>query len=204
MPMGLKNSPPTYQRLMLKLKLVLRDLHWTTCVIYFDDIICMGKDFDDHLKNLTDILTPFRQAGLKLNSKKCDFCKSEVKYNGTHCFTWWTGTGPGQQPICEWPIPRSPTDVRAFLGLCSYYTRFVHKYAFIAHPLHRLTQKHVPFEWTEECSTAFQTLKDALTSPPIMAFPNFHQPFILSTDASNYAVGAVLSQIQNGKERVIA
>ena len=106
--------------------------------------------------------------------------------------------------VSEWPVPKSPTEVRAFLGLCSYYRRFVHKYAFLAHPLHRLTQKHVPFEWTEECTTAFQTLKDALTSPPIMAFPNFHQPFIVSADASNYAIGSVLSQVQNGKERVIA
>ena len=108
------------------------------------------------------------------------------------------------QRICEWPVPKSPSEVRAFLGLRSYYRRFVYKYAFIALPLHRLTQKHVPFEWTDECSTAFQTLKDALISPPIMAFPNFHQPFTLSTDASNYAVGAVLSQVQNGQERVIA
>lgn len=100
--------------------------------------------------------------------------------------------------ISEWPVPKSPTAVRAFLGLCSYYRRFVHKYAFIAHPLHRLTQKHVPFEWTEECATAFQTLKVTLTSPPIMAFPDFHQPFIVNTDASNCAVGAVLAQVQKG------
>lgn len=108
------------------------------------------------------------------------------------------------QRIRDWPVPRSVTAVRAFLGLCSYYRRFVYKYAFISQPLHRLTQKQVPFEWTDECATAFQTLKDALTSPPIMAFPNFDQPFILSTDASNYAVGAVLSQTQNGLERVVA
>uniref|UniRef100_A0A8C6L5C7 Gypsy retrotransposon integrase-like protein 1 n=1 Tax=Nothobranchius furzeri TaxID=105023 RepID=A0A8C6L5C7_NOTFU len=106
--------------------------------------------------------------------------------------------------MCEWPVPTASSQVRAFLGLCSYYRRFVHSYAFIAHPLHRLTQKDVAFEWTDECSAAFQTLKDALTSAPIMAFPNFYQPFILSTDASNYAVGSVLSQVQNGEERVIA
>lgn len=82
----------------------------------------------------------------------------------------------------------------------SYYRRFVHEYVFIAHRLHRLAQKQVSFEWTAGCSTAFQTMKDALTSPPILAFPNFHQPFILSTDASNYAVGSVLSQVQNGKD----
>lgn len=202
MPMGLKNSPPTFQRLM---ELVLRGLHWTTCVIYLDDIICIGRDFDDHLQNLTDILTRFRQAGLKLNPRKCDFCKSAVKYMGHVVSRDGLTLDPvNSHRVGELPVPRSPTEVRAFLGLCSYYRRFVHKYAFIAHPLHRLTQKHVPFEWTDECSTAFQTLKDALTSPPIMAFPNFHQPFILSTDASNYAVGAVLSQVQNGNERVIA
>lgn len=161
--MGLKNSPPTFQRLM---ELVLRGLHWTTCVIYLDDIICMGQDFSDHLQNLTDILTRFRQAGLKLNPKKCEFCKPAVKYMGHIVSRDGLALDPvNSQRISEWPVPKSPTEVTAFLGLCSYYRRFVHKYAFIAHALHRLTQKHVPFEWTQECTTALQTLKDAL--PPL-------------------------------------
>ncbi len=119
MPMGLKNSPPTFQRLM---ELVLRGLHWTTCVIYLDDIICMGQNFEDHLKNLTDILTRFRQAGLKLNPKKCDFCKSVVKYMGHIVSCDGLALDPvNSQRICEWPVPKSPTEVRAF-WVCALIT----------------------------------------------------------------------------------
>ncbi|KAL1260277.1 hypothetical protein QQF64_008104 [Cirrhinus molitorella] len=202
MPMGLKNSPPTFQRLM---ELVLRGLHWTKCVIYLDDIICMGKDFEDHIKNLTDILTRFREAGLKLKPAKCHFCKASVAYMGHVVSKDGLSVNPAHSnKVRDWPTPKSATEVRAFLGLCSYYRRFVQNYAFKAQPLHRLTHKDVHFEWTDECSVAFQQLKDALTSPPVMAFPQFEQPFTLSTDASNKAIGAVLSQIQHGRERVVA
>lgn len=138
MPTGLKESLPTFQRIM---ELVLRGLHWTTCVIYLDDIICMGKDFNDHIKILEDI-THFRKAGVKLYPKKCEFCKSAVKYMGHIVSCEGLALDPvNRQHIGEWPVPRSPTEVRAFLGLWSYYRRFVHKYASIAHPLHRLTHK---------------------------------------------------------------
>lgn len=86
---------------------------------------------------------------------------------------------------------------------CSFHGQLVPNYVFKAQPLHRLTHKDVLNEWTGDCSVAFQQLKDALASPPVMAFPHFDQPFTLSTDASNMAIGAVLSQIQNGKERVV-
>ncbi len=202
MPMGLKNSPPTFQRLM---ELVLRGLHWTKCVIYLDDIICMGKDFEDHMTNLTDILTRFREAGLKLNPAKCHFCKASVTYMGHVVSKDGLSLDPSHsEKVRDWPTPKSATEVRAFLGLCSYYRRFVRDYAFKAELLHRLTHKDVRFEWTDECAVAFQQLKDALTSSPVMAFPHFDQPFTLSTDASNKAIGAVLSQIQDGKERVVA
>lgn len=113
MPMGLKNSPPTFQRLM---ELVLRGLHWTTCVIYLDDVICMGKSFDNHLSNLTDILTRFRRAGLKLNPKKCEFCKSAVKYMGDIVSRDGLTLDPANsQRIRDWPVPQSVTAVRAFL-----------------------------------------------------------------------------------------
>ncbi|XP_057188755.1 interleukin-13 receptor subunit alpha-1 isoform X1 [Triplophysa rosa] len=202
MPMGLKNSPPTFQRLM---ELVLRGLHWTKCVIYLDDIICMGKDFEDHLQNLTDILVRFREAGLKLNPRKCQFCKASVTYMAHVVSKDGLALDPAHsQRVRDWPTPQFPTEVRAFLGLCSYYRRFVQNYAFKAHPLYRLTHKEVPFEWTDDCAAAFRQLKDALTSPPVMAFPNFEKPFVLSTDASNVAIGAVLAQIQDGNERVVA
>jgi len=107
--------------------------------------------------------------------------------------------------VLEWPTPRCIKDVRAFLGLCSYYRRFVKGFADIAAPLHALTRKGCnTFEWTPACVVAFELLKQALTSPPVLAMPNDNDIFCLDTDASNSALGAVLSQQQNGEERVVA
>lgn len=106
--------------------------------------------------------------------------------------------------IKEWIEPTTVKEVRAFLGLCSYYRRFVKDFGLIAKPLHKLTNKDVKFKWTDECQVAFDKLKLALTSAPILTFPDFNEPFILDTDASDSAIGAVLSQNQGGAEKVIA
>jgi hypothetical protein len=97
-----------------------------------------------------------------------------------------------------------PKEVRSFLGLCSYYRKFIFHFANIARPLHKLTEKNQSFVWTEECQMAFENLKQALTNTPILAYPRNEDSFILDTDASNTCMGAVLSQIQDGKEKVIA
>ena len=104
----------------------------------------------------------------------------------------------------EWPVPTSVTEVRSFLGLASYYRRFVRDFSKLAKPMNALTQKNHRFEWTDEAQRSFEALKAALTSPPILAMPNDDGEFTLDTDASNDSIGAVLSQCQNGEERVIA
>lgn len=107
--------------------------------------------------------------------------------------------------IQEWPRPSNSTEVRAFLGLCSYYRRYVKGFSHKAAPLNRLTEAKVPFEWDVECEEAFTFLKSKLITPPVMAFPNFQKPFILHTDAANVAVGSVLSQLErDGSEKVVA
>ncbi|KAL7863452.1 hypothetical protein SRHO_G00124360 [Serrasalmus rhombeus] len=106
------------------------------------------------------------------------------------------------EKVASWPVPHSATEVRAFLGLCSYYRRFIKYFSHIAEP--RLTHKGVPFEWSLAADEAFKALKHALTSPPILAFPNLSAPFLLYTDASLHAIGCVLSQKVVGKEHVIA
>ena len=108
------------------------------------------------------------------------------------------------EAIRSWPEPTSRTDVRSFLGLCSYYRRFVPSFADLAKPLHQLLEAGRQFEWTAETDSAFNTLKEKLIQTPVLGYPLPQEPFILDTDASNYATGAVLSQIQDGKERVIA
>ena len=106
--------------------------------------------------------------------------------------------------VRDWPIPRNNKEVRSFLGLASYYRKFVKGFSDIARPLHKLCEKKTPFKWTDDCQNSFETLKQALISAPILAYPKLGSKFILDTDASNSAVGAVLSQIQDNKERVIA
>lgn len=106
--------------------------------------------------------------------------------------------------VCEWPTPKTTTEVRAFVGLCSYYRRFVRNFSVLASPLNALTQKGALFDWTPDCDDAFQSLKHALTNPPIVAHPKFSLPFLLYTDASHTCIGSVLAQVQNGKEHVIA
>ena len=108
------------------------------------------------------------------------------------------------QAIENWPVPRNVTEVRSFLGLCSYYRRFVPSFASLADPLHKLTKKGNSFKWTEDCQRSFDSLRRALTSPPILANPDFSKPFILDCDASDQSIGAVLSQKVDGIERVCA
>ena len=106
--------------------------------------------------------------------------------------------------ITQWPTPTCVKDVRSFVGLASYYRRFVKDFASVAAPLHSLVQKNGVFEWSDQAEKSFEMLIGALTSPPILAMPTDLDEFTLDTDASNYAIGAVLSQRQNGVERVVA
>ena len=105
--------------------------------------------------------------------------------------------------VRQYPVPKSVTEVKSFMGLCSYYRRYVRDFAALARFLHQLTEKTKDFHWNPEAHKAFEQLKDCLTSTPILAFPSMNEPFILYTDASQFAIGAVLAQVQNGLERVI-
>ena len=99
--------------------------------------------------------------------------------------------------VKEFPCPQDVTELKRFLGLSSYYRRFVHGYACIAQPLHALTQKDIPFNWSSECEAAFIDLKNRLSTAPILAYPSFDRPYTLETDASGKGIGAMLSQKQN-------
>jgi hypothetical protein len=106
--------------------------------------------------------------------------------------------------IEDWPVPVNASEVRSFLGLCSYYRKFIENFAKIAKCLHRLTEKGRNFVWDNECHNAFLKLKEKLTSTPVLGHPDFSKEFILDTDASKDAIGAILSQVQDGHEKVIA
>ena len=183
---------------------VLAGLHWETCLFYLDDIIVFSKTWEEHEDRLRQVLERLRQAKLKLGVDKCTFAAGEVSYLG-HCVT---SEGLLLDPALLKAIRdieplKSATEVRSFLGLAGYYRRYVKNFASIAGPPHALTRKGAMFHWTPECQAAFERLKLLLTTSPITAFPDFNLPFRLYTDASTVGLGAILAQIQEGKERII-
>ena len=157
------------------------------------------------MQRLYLVLQRLREENFKLKAKKCKFFQREVEYLGHVVSPVGVTTDLEKvRAVQEWAQPMTVTDVRSFLGLVSYYRQFAKGFAAIARPLHRLTQKGRQFRWTGECQEAFERLTYCLTSAPILAYPEQSEQFVLDTDASEFAVGAVLSQMQKGKERVIS
>ncbi|KAK3097999.1 hypothetical protein FSP39_015198 [Pinctada imbricata] len=202
MPFGLCGAPGTFQRAM---EFVLRGLQWDKVLIYLDDVIIASKGVEEHLVHLTEVFNRFRDSDLKLKPSKCSFFQEKVLFLGHIISKEGVETNPDLTKVVkEWPIPTKVKDVQSFLGLTNYYRRFVDGYAQIAEPLYRLVNKNTAFIWGRDQQAAFEELKLKLTSPPILAFPLPEALFILDTDASNFSIGAVLSQLQNGEERVIS
>ena len=201
-PFGLANSPSTFERLMED---VLRGLQWSECLLYIDDIIIPGPTVDESLTRLEHVFERLREANLKLKPSKCILFQKSVKFLGHIVSEEGIHTDPEKvKAVQDWPVPRNVKEVKSFLGLCSYYRKFVQGFADIARPMHHACKKGTKFIWTETCQESFDKLKQALTSPPILIYPIPGKQFILDTDASNFAVGAVLSQEVDGKEHVIA
>ncbi|KAK3083081.1 hypothetical protein FSP39_013432 [Pinctada imbricata] len=202
MPFGLCNAPATFERLM---EMVLCGLQWTVCLVYLDDIVVIGKSFHQMLKNLECIFNRLSSAGLKLKARKCSLFAKKVEYLGHIISEKGVSTDPRKiTTVQNWEEPKSVKELRSFLGLCSYYRRFIKGFATIAKPLHKLTSSDTMYVWTKECQEAFNSLKFKLTNSPILAYPDFREPFILDTDASEFGIGAVLSQKINREEKVIA
>ena len=173
--------------------------------VYIDDNIIVGKTFDEHLNNLRQVFEQLSQAGLKLHPHKYQLLQSTVQFLGHVVSTEGLLPDPSKTAKVEqWPVPTSVKETQQFLGLASYYQRFIKNFAMVAGPLHKLTEKKTPFQWTNQCQEAFEKLKSQLVSAPILTLPNWSKPFILDTDASDNGIGAVLSQMHDGKEHVIA
>jgi len=201
-PFGLCNAGATFQRVM---DLALRGLNFDMCLVYLDDIIVYSADVAEHLRRLDLLFQRLRSANLKLKPSKCQLLRTSVAFLGHVVSGQGVGTDPEKiVAVKDWPCPISLKEVQSFLGLAGYYRRFVPAYAERAAPLHRLAQKGASFLWTEGCQTAFDSLREALVGAPILAMPADGAGFILDTDASNDSIGAVLSQVQDGVERVIA
>ena len=202
MPFGLTNAPATFQRLMEK---VLFSLTPEKCLCYLDDIIILGRTFDQALENLELVLQRIRNAHLKLKPKKCVLFQTSVTYLGHVVSEDGISSDPSKvEAVKNWPSPTNKSEVRSILGLMGYYRKFISNFASRASPLTKLTRKRARFEWNEEHETAFQDLKECLVNCPVLAIPNNKDMFVLDCDASLHGLGGVLSQIQNGNEKVIA
>ncbi|XP_050714146.1 protein NYNRIN-like [Eriocheir sinensis] len=195
MPFGLCNAPGCFERLMER---VLEGLQWKTALVYIDDVIVFGSTFEEELERLEEVLQRLRKANLKLSPKKCSLFQHEVPFLGHVVSRDGVCTDPQKVAVVEkWPVPTNVAEVRSYLGLCTYYRRFVQDFASVAAPLHRLTRKGACFLWDEECQAAFDGLKKALVEAPVLPYPDPKLPYLLDTDASAEGVGAVLSQVKD-------
>jgi hypothetical protein len=203
MPFGLCNAPATFQRIMDK---ILEDLISAgMCVIYLDDVIIVGKSLDEAFANYMTVVNRLSKYNLKLKAAKCNLFRKTVNFLGHIISSEGIATDPAKiRKVETWPEPTRVGHIRSFLGLACYYQRFIPDYGTIVQPLQILTKKDAKFQWKESQQKSFDTLKKLLTKSPILGYPIDGEMFILDTDASNVAAGAVLSQRQNGVERVIA
>jgi Tat protein secretion system quality control protein TatD with DNase activity len=206
LPFGVKNGPASFQRLMDE---TLRGLIGKCASVYLDDVLVYSHTREEHLQILRIILDRFRQANLKINPVKCAWLCTSVKYLGHVLDQDGIHPDPDKvEAIVNWPTPKSVRSLRAFIGTAGYYRRFIKNFAHIAKPLHHLLGKSTPFLWTEECSESLEKLKQCLVTSPILVAPEFSPDsgdFIVDCDASSFALGAVLAQIQkDGSERVVS
>lgn len=187
----------------------------TELSIFLDDLIIFSKTLEEHLERLQLVFEKLRTTGLKLSPKKCVFCKERVKYVGHIVSENGIEADPEKtEKVLNWPQPKSPEEVRKFIGFIGYYRRFIPNFSKIAKPLtalfpnpikkkgHKVQQQK--WKWGSEEEAAFEQLKQHLAQPPILGFPNYQEPFELHVDASHHGLGAVLYQKQGKYNRVMS
>jgi hypothetical protein len=201
LPFGLNNAPSTFQRLMDR---VLARLKWQMCLVYLDDVLIFGRTFDEHQKRLECVLMALVEAGLTLNVSKCIFATNRIFHLG-HTIDEY-GIRPDSEKISalvNFKINNVKT-LRAFLGLASFYRRFVPDFATIAHPLHKLLKKNSVWSWTEAQESAKAALTNRLVSSPVLAHFDQNIDVVVQTDASLVGLGAVLMQDAGDGPRPVA
>lgn len=206
MPFGLKNAPATFQRAIDD---ILREHIGKICYVYIDDVIVFGRTLEEHLKNLAIILRTLNEAGLKIQMDKSEFLHTEVEFLGYVISS--EGVKPNEKKIETikiFPEPKSIKEIRSFLGMMGYYRRFVKDFAKIAKPLTNLLRgegvhSNKKISLSIDQKTCFEKMKTILTSSDVLIYPDYNKPFLLTTDASDYAIGAVLSQGEIGRDKPI-
>lgn len=202
MPFGLKTAPATFQRTMNN---VLRGLQGIHCLVYLDDILIYSNGLKEHLQKLRAVFERLRQTNLKVQLDKSEFLRKEVQYLG-HTLTK-DGLKPNDDKIkvvMDYPIPQTQTEIKRFLGFIGYYRRFVKDFSKICQPLTACLKKGKRVIIDNKYTEAFQKCKELLINAPILQYPDMSKPFILTTDASEVALGAVLSQGCIGSDKPVA
>jgi transposase InsO family protein len=191
MPFGLSNAPGTFQALMNRIfEPYLRKF----ILVFFDDILIYSQNAEQHVYHLHTVFSILRHHQLSAKQSKCVFGVPRVEYLGHVITQDGVSTDPNKiKAISDWETPTSVTQLRSFLGLAGYYRRFIKHYGLICRPLHDLLKKG-KFHWTPIHDKAFKLLQEALVTAPVLAMPNFAEPFILETDASGTGIGAVIMQ----------
>lgn len=199
---GLTNSPATFQTMMND---IFRDLiNRGVVVVYLDDILIFTRTLEEHRRITQEVLQILRANRLYLKAEKCEFEKESIEYLGMVISEGSVAMDPTKVAgIMDWPVPTKKREVQAFLGFTNFYRRFIKDYGKIAKPLTSLTG-NADWMWGVEQQLAFEKLKDTISSAPVLAIPTDHDPYRLECDASNFALGAVLSQHQNGVWRPVA
>lgn len=203
MPFGMKNAPAVFQREMQR---VLQGRLRRGVMVFIDDILIYSRTAEEHAELVEWVLRQLQEEGYYANPDKCEFFQREVSFLGHVVSEHGVAVQQHKvKAVTEWPQPRTVRDVRAFLGLTGYYRKFIPRYGAIAAPLTDLTKSSVKFNWTEQEQTAFELLKVKLTVADVLAHPDPSKQFIITTDASGFAISGVLSQDQpDGTRRPIA
>jgi hypothetical protein len=191
MPFGLTNAPATFQSCMNH---IFNKQLRKSVLVFFDDILIYSQTWEDHLRHIEEVLSIMESQSLFAKLSKCEFGLREILYLGHVISAEGVKVHEEKiQAIRDWPSPRNITELRGFLGLCAYYRRFVRGFSQLAAPLIDLTKKGA-FRWTEQAQGVFERLKEVMSTCPVLALPDFSQPFVLECDASGEGIGAVLMQ----------
>lgn len=200
MPFGLKNAPSTFQRLMDS---VLRGIPNT--MTYLDDVLVYSTSLQEHINTCQEIFKRFRTHNLKIQLDKSQFLQKTVQFLG-HTLTS-EGIMPNEQKIeaiKKFPLPKTQKEIKSFLGLVGYYRKFIQDFAKLTKPMTSCLKKNAKILHNKEFLDCFEKCKQLLINAPILKYPDFEQPFILTTDASDVAIGAVLSQGTVGTDKPVA
>jgi hypothetical protein len=191
-PFGLTNAPATFQSAMNN---IFAPLLRKGVLVLMDDILVYSNSLEVHAQLLSQVFQLLQDNQFFLKLSKCEFAKQQLEYLGHTISGAGVSTAPSKvQAVLDWPVPQNVKELRGFLGLTGYYRRFIKHYGIIAKPLTQVLKKEISFQWTPLTQEAFDTLKQALANAPVLAVPDFQQPFVLETDASDLGVGALLMQ----------